>query len=183
MTLSAVFEGAWALLLSQYSRQDDVVFGITVSGRAAEVAENTVGLMINSVPLRVQLSPDDDLLEFLQSLQRQTMLLQEHAYISLARIQSWAGFSQGKDLFDTLFVFENYPRDELAEQAGDLRIRNIRMIERTEYPLTINIMPGKEVLVEMTYQKHLLSRETIESIAGQFQYLITNFIDNLLETD
>ena len=55
LTLSTFIQGAWALLLSRYSGQDDVLFGITVSGRPPELpgVESMVGMFINVLPLRV----------------------------------------------------------------------------------------------------------------------------------
>ena len=55
ITLNTVMQGAWALLLSRYSGEDDVVFGATVSGRPAELpgVGEMIGLFINTVPVRV----------------------------------------------------------------------------------------------------------------------------------
>ena len=55
LTVNTVVQGAWALLLSRYSGERDVVFGTTVSGRPAELpgVESMVGMFINTVPTRV----------------------------------------------------------------------------------------------------------------------------------
>ena len=51
--------GAWAVLLARYSGEDDVVFGATVSGRSAPVEgiASMVGLLINTLPVRVAVDP------------------------------------------------------------------------------------------------------------------------------
>ncbi|RKP38588.1 condensation domain-containing protein, partial [Dimargaris cristalligena] len=48
-------KAAWALLLSRYTDQTDVIFGNTVSGRALplEGIEEIVGCLINTLPFRV----------------------------------------------------------------------------------------------------------------------------------
>ena len=53
-TVNTVLQGAWALLLSSLTGRHDVAFGVTVSGRPAEVvgADSMVGLLINTVPVR-----------------------------------------------------------------------------------------------------------------------------------
>ncbi|HVG20470.1 MAG TPA: amino acid adenylation domain-containing protein, partial [Blastocatellia bacterium] len=55
LTLSTLIEAAWAVLLARYSRERDVVFGATVSGRPVGLAgvEKIVGLFINTLPVRV----------------------------------------------------------------------------------------------------------------------------------
>ena len=71
VTLSTVAQAAWALLLSRYSGELDVVFGVTVSGRPAELSgiESAIGLFINTLPLRVRIDPDASCATWLEGLQ------------------------------------------------------------------------------------------------------------------
>ena len=59
------------LVLSRYGRTEDVVFGITTSGRPAELTgiERMVGLFITTLPVRVQVKPELELMDWLQRLQ------------------------------------------------------------------------------------------------------------------
>ena len=63
LTLNTVVQGLWAVLLGRLTGRDDVVFGVTVAGRPAEIAgiEQMVGLFINTVPVRVRLRPEQSL--------------------------------------------------------------------------------------------------------------------------
>src|SRR6185295_10976226 len=71
VTLSAIIQGAWGVLLSRYSGESDVVFGATVSGRPAELAgvETMVGLFINTLPVRVRLHGEQSVKDWLRQLQ------------------------------------------------------------------------------------------------------------------
>ena len=76
-------------------------------------ADSMVGLLINTVPVRARLTPattTSDLLEQLQSAHNHTL---EHQHLALSEIHRITGRDQ---LFDTLFVYENYPID-----TGSLR--------------------------------------------------------------
>src|SRR5439155_16654398 len=57
LTLNTVMQSMWGMLLGRLSGVDDVVFGVTVAGRPAELAdvEHMVGLFINTLPLRLRL--------------------------------------------------------------------------------------------------------------------------------
>ena len=57
------------MLLGRLTGRDDVVFGVTVAGRPPEIAgiESMVGLFINTLPLRIKLSPDQPLVVLLSS--------------------------------------------------------------------------------------------------------------------
>src|SRR2546427_532554 len=71
LTLNAIIQGAWLLLLSRYSGEGDIVSGATVSGRPAELEgiESMVGMFINTLPVRVRVSPDAQLVPWLRELQ------------------------------------------------------------------------------------------------------------------
>jgi len=53
LTLNTLVQGVWALLLSRYSSQKDVVFGATSSGRPVALVgcEYMIGLFINTLPV------------------------------------------------------------------------------------------------------------------------------------
>ena len=73
VTLNTVMQTAWGILLGRLSGRDDVVFGVTVAGRPAELAgvEQMVGLFINTLPLRMALPPQLPLSELLRRTQEQ----------------------------------------------------------------------------------------------------------------
>ena len=73
LTLNTVMQTAWGILLGRLSGRDDVVFGVTVAGRPAELAgvEQMVGLFINTLPLRMALPPQLPLSELLRRTQEQ----------------------------------------------------------------------------------------------------------------
>ena len=71
LTVNTLVQGAWALLLARYGRSDDVVFGVTVAGRPAELAEveRSVGLFINTLPLRIAVTPARPVAHWLRDVQ------------------------------------------------------------------------------------------------------------------
>ena len=75
LTLNTLVQGAWGLLLSRYSGEEDVIFGTVVSGRPPDLAgvESMVGMFVNTQPARVKIRPKDSLLSWLKQLQGQQM--------------------------------------------------------------------------------------------------------------
>src|SRR6202000_1048612 len=117
-TVNIVLQAAYAQLLCGLTGQRDVAFGTTVSGRPAEVpgAEAMVGLLINTVPVRARLTAATstaDLLDQLHNAHNQTL---DHQHLALSEIHRLTGHDQ---LFDTLFVYENYPIDTAAPLGAD----------------------------------------------------------------
>ncbi|MEU9048126.1 MULTISPECIES: amino acid adenylation domain-containing protein [unclassified Kitasatospora] len=116
VTLNRVFQVAWALLVGKLSGRLDPVFGATVSGRPAEVphADRMVGLFINTVPVRVPLDAAVPFREAMAALQDQQAALLDHQQLSLPEIQRACGPGA---VFDTLLVFQNYPRGPMVAPA------------------------------------------------------------------
>jgi hypothetical protein len=114
LTLSTLMQGAWALLLSHYSGEDDVVFGATVSGRPTDLpgAEFMLGLFINTLPVRAKIAPDASLLPWLKEFQARLSDLRQFEYSSLVQIQGWSEVPRDLPLFNSILVFENYPVSE-----------------------------------------------------------------------
>jgi uncharacterized membrane protein len=162
LTLNTLIQGAIGYVIGTYTGQLNIVLGVTFSGRSTPLPgiEEMVGLFINTLPLYIQINKETSILSYLQKLQKDTQLLNEYAYTSLAQIQSWKGIEGG--LFNTLFVFENYPFEDHHLQDKDVfSIKNVKGIEKTEYPLTITVGPGKELYIGLSYQTEHFTKEII----------------------
>jgi amino acid adenylation domain-containing protein len=179
LTLNTLVQGAWALLLSRYSGDEDVVFGVTVANRPAALrgVEEMVGLFINTLPLRVRCSDESTLLSWLGQLQKQQAESRQYEHTPLVEIQGWSDLERGQPLFESIMAFENYPADEaLREQAGGLKISRVRFVERTNYPLTVIVMPGTQLSLEIIYDAHRFDRETIARMLGHLKTLLECFV-------
>ena len=124
VTVNTVLQAAWGLLAGGLTGRDDVVFGAVVAGRPPELpgVETMLGLFINTVPVRVQLDPAITAGQLWARLQDQQSALLAYHYLGLAQIQRAAGPGA---IFDSLVVYENYPRDPAGLVGAALdRIRS-----------------------------------------------------------
>ncbi|MCP6763250.1 MAG: amino acid adenylation domain-containing protein, partial [Fischerella sp. CENA71] len=172
VTLNTIIQAAWSVLLSCYSRQEDIVFGVSVSGRPVELEgiEDMVGIFINTLPLRVQLSANTKISALLKQLQEKMVLINEYSYVPLAKVKTLtdARWSGGKALFDSLIAFENYPEDKLpAQEVAGLLVKDVKAVEKTEYPLGLIVLPEKELIFHLNYDTAQFSLKTIERFSGQ----------------
>ena len=171
-TVNTVLQGAFAQLLCWLTGQHDVAFGTTVSGRPAEVvgAESMVGLLINTVPVRATINAATttaDLLGQLQGAYNDTL---EHQHLALSEIHRVAGQEQ---LFDTLFVYENYPVDAAAlSGAHGLAVTEFTSREYTHYPLTVQAGPGAELGLRIEYDTDVFDAASIETLISRLQRVL-----------
>ena len=179
LTLSTLVQAAWAILLSRYSGESEVLFGVTVSGRPHDLSgvEHRVGLFINTLPLRVSIRESDLLLSWLQELQQKQAEIQDYAYVSLAEIQRLSDIPPGVPLFESLVVFENYPREALSRDSRQsLRVKDVENFEETNYPLTVVAIPKQELLIQLVYDTSRFTQDTIERMAAHLQTILTGIV-------
>ncbi|MCU0532553.1 MAG: amino acid adenylation domain-containing protein [Hydrococcus sp. Prado102] len=158
ITLNTLVQGAWALLLSKYTGEEDIIFGVTVSGRPHTLAKanSIVGLFINTLPIRVKISDRQSLIAWLQQIQERQIEARQYEYTPLVDIQRWSEIPANIPLFESIVVFENYPVEKIAlkESGLDLEIKICDRFERSNYPLTVIAIPGNELLLEIAYEEN-----------------------------
>ena len=183
LTLNTLFQGAWAMILSRYSGQSDVLFGITIAGRPPMLTgvEAMVGLFINTVPLRSQVSGDALLLPWLQLLQAEQRQRETYGYSALTDLQAWSQVPRGMPLFESLLVFENYPLSIAAVTQNldiDLSLQDGQGHEQTHYPLTLVVIPAAEIHISVRYDPSRISAAAVQRLLGHFETLLRQFVES-----
>jgi len=180
ITVNAFVRGAWALVLSRYSGESDVVFGATVSGRSAPLndIESMVGLFINTIPVRVKVATDDSLIPWLKQLQAQQFEAQPYEYISLTQLQAWSEVPRGLPLFESNVVFENAPFDgNLLDRKEDLRVEDHLYLEQAHYPLSVVVMPGRRMFVRIIYDCRRFDAVAVDRMLEHLKVLLTQMAE------
>jgi amino acid adenylation domain-containing protein/non-ribosomal peptide synthase protein (TIGR01720 family) len=179
LTLSVIVQCWWAHLVARFSGRRDVVFGVTVAGRSADLRgiETTVGLFINTLPMRVEVPPGCTLLQIAGHVHHASASLTEHEHVRLVDVQQLTDVPHQTQLFDSILIFQNYPLGEaLAESPlADFVVRDVQAVERTHYPLTCFATPGEQLHVRVVYDAKRFSREGVERVMehGRRTLLVT----------
>ena len=175
LTLNTLIQGAWAILLSHYTSENDIVFGITRSGRhfPIEDADSMVGLFINTLPLRVKTTPEMRLIDLLVSLREQSIAMRPYEHTPLYKIQEWSEMPGGTSLFENILVFENYIRNShLRSQGGKWSNREFRVADQTNYPLTMAVFADSEILLNAEYEAARFDDHTMERLLSHLQNIL-----------
>ncbi|HEU5379924.1 MAG TPA: amino acid adenylation domain-containing protein [Ktedonobacteraceae bacterium] len=184
LTLNTLLQGAWALALSQYSGERDVVFGTTVAGRPADLAgsEKMVGLFINTLPVRVQMPAHEELISWLTRLQAQQVEARQYEYSPLVQVQGWSEVSRDRQLFESLVVFENYPLEtgDDAAEGQSIRISAAQSLGQTNYPLVLIIsatqVASNALKLQLGYETTRFSTHTIDCLLTQLQTILDEML-------
>ncbi|MFD9410731.1 non-ribosomal peptide synthase/polyketide synthase [Streptomyces sp. NPDC059989] len=176
VTTNSLVQAAWSVALRELTGRDDVVFGITVAGRPAEVpgVAEMAGLFVNTVPLRARPAAGRTLAELARAIQDGQADLLAHQYLPLVEIQRAAGVA---GLFDTLVAFQNYPVDRAAIESvareSGLVVGAADVVDATHYPLTLTAVPGERLTARLACRPHLFDPAAAEALLDRFTATLT----------
>ncbi len=179
LTLSTIIQGVWAVLLSRYSGEDDVLFGVTLSGRPPELsgADAMVGLFINTLPRRIRVEGRSDVISWLKELQVRNAALLKFEHSSLAHVSAWSDLPGGTRLFDSYVVFENYPIDDMLRQTfAGVRLSAAELAHESSYPLQLVVFPDQELLLKILYDPRQCESRAVERAIGHIRVLIEGMV-------
>lgn len=171
LTLNTFLQGAWALLLSRYAGEEDVVFGVVRAGRPR--ASVAAGLFINTLPMRVRVSRDQSLIPWLTDLREQQVAAREHEQTPLVEVTRCSDVPHGMPLFESDIVYEQYElNDRLRAIGSSWQNRDFHLVEESAFPLTLYGCGGTELALQISYERRRLSDFAIERMLGHLKTIL-----------
>lgn len=177
-TLNVVIQALWALLLSRYADRDDVVYGLTVSGRALPLDGITemVGLFLNTLPVRARVGENDSFLSLLKKIHSQQEKLTELTETALSDIKTWSGVPQEFPLFDSVLVFDDFGlHGGWGAVDDELSIVNSTFLGQTTYPLTVVVINlSDKLLFRFCFNAIMFTGSQMERLGMHLRTLCEN---------
>ena len=181
VTLNTLIQAAWALLLGRYSGAQDIVFGATRACRRSLPRETgkVLGPLINTLPVRVNLAPEQKLSTWLQTLREQWVELRAYEHTSLTQIYEWSGFPSELPLFESIVNF-NYQTFEKAlhSQGGNWLKREIRLIQNLSHSLELHAFAESSLLLSISYDQDRFDKDTIKRMLAHLEVLLEGMRSN-----
>lgn len=178
VTLTSVVNAAVAVALGAVTGDSDVVFGQSVSGRDAlsdPAMSDVVGVLLNTVPVRVTARPGQSIEELVQDVYRQRIEDMDHDSADLGAIQRQLGVGT---LFDSMVVVQNFLD---PQAAAELRERHGVVEERaddsTHFPLTWVFTPGPKLGIKLEFRHDVVDESLAHSVLKAATEVLTAFVD------
>ncbi|WP_181856466.1 non-ribosomal peptide synthetase, partial [Streptomyces reniochalinae] len=176
LTLTTLLQGAWAFLLSRCLGTDEVVVGVTSSGRSADLAgvDAMVGQFVNTLPLRAEVPPAMGWAEWMRGIQHRYEQIRAHEHSPLLLVHQWSGIGSGESLFDSVVTVEE---PEEPGRAGGLCM--VRSWEESHpgYPLSMVATPGERLTATLHYDTRRFAAPTVERMAGHLHRILTDLVE------
>jgi hypothetical protein len=180
VTLNTLIQGALAILLSRYSGEENVVFGIVRGCCQSTVpdADSMVGTLTNTVPLRVSVCPDRALTSWLEELRDLEDEIQKHEHTPLMKIQQWTDGSGVKTAFDGLIICDHLKLEEGMQSEGEsYHFSHYELKGQADFPLVLQAIDQDRLLLKIAYCHSMFDDATIGRMIGHIRTLLESMID------
>ena len=175
ITQNIIFQTAWAIVLSTYTHQSDIIFGMTFSVRNLEKMDilDQVGLYINTLPFRMTLNANDRIIDAWTSTKKNLNDVLRFGYVSLIDLKRWFDSSIPTDgFFKYLYVLENFPF------KLDNFFKELSIYDPTHYPLTLSIEARNQYKIILSYDANDYTKNTVLNILKYYLHLLSITLNN-----
>jgi amino acid adenylation domain-containing protein len=161
---------AWQALLGRWAGQHDVVVGSPVAGRTRAELEGVIGLFVNLLPLRADLSGDPTFAALLDRVRLATLDAFAHPALPFDRLVREVGAGRDRShppVFQAVFVLNG----EMAPPEMEGVRMELRHPETgtSEFDLTLSLFEeGDGLTGRLTYRTSLFDAETIASLGDAY---------------
>lgn len=181
-TMATLIRGAWALVASQYTGSDDVVFGETLAGRDISLkgVENIVGPLIATVPVRINVNRSSSIESYLQSVQQSMLARIPYQHMGMQNIRKVSQDAQHACEAGTGLVINSEPEyvgSDLGFESGDVELESLHF---NPYPLMLACGIRKNGFrICANFDSSLIEITQMERMLAQLQMACSQLTKNL----
>ncbi|CAF4345459.1 unnamed protein product [Rotaria sp. Silwood2] len=176
-TLSTILLFVWHKILNIYGNSSQTVIGTTISGRHIPVdnVENAVGLFINTLPSIMNHKIDISAIDAIKTLQNNMNEIIVRSNVDITQLNNG---SFKRTLFDSLFIYENYPtlENKFSDKETSLKFETKYGVEKLDYALAVvahEIIDKEHVEIVIHYAAELIENDTIHHLIDVAKHLLS----------
>jgi amino acid adenylation domain-containing protein len=172
---------AFAVLLSRYSRQSDIVIGSPIANRTHSQTESLIGFFVNTLVLRLDVTGNPSFEELLQQTKRVALGAYSHQDIPFEQLVEELNPERSlsySPLFQVMFVLQNAPMSDL--ELHGLKVTPIETESViSQFDLTLSLVETAHGLTgELEYNTDLFEPITIERMIEHLPVLLSGLVED-----
>lgn len=179
VTLFMTLVAAFAVLLYRYTGQNDVSIGVPVSGRGRVETEDVIGVFVNTVVLRTEMSDDLTVSALLRQTREVAIAAYAHQDLPFEKVVEVMRPDRDLSrapLFQVMFQLRNLPKRGV--NVPGLEVESISLdIGVSKFDLSLEITDDSKGLeCRFEYNNDLFDTATILRMQHHFRNLLENFV-------
>lgn len=172
-TINTILQAAWGLVQAQYQNKENIVFG-SVRAFPKSLIKESVGLFINTLPVKVSIDKHITFSEYLSDIRQQHQKIREQAACSLAEIYACSELQGAETLFDVAFDFKSFASNELLSREVVKKLKvEVSFLVNTHYPLMFELTHYEGgILGKVSYAASLYSEIGVEQLLESYHLVL-----------
>ncbi len=179
-TMFMAVHAAFASLLNRYSGSTDIVIGTPVANRDASELEPLVGLFVNTLVVRSDLSQDLNFAELLEQGKATLLDAYDHQDMPFEALVNELQVERSQSvnpLFQIMLAFQGHDGNRL-QLAGTDSVEIRETVGVSKFDLSLNVAEsGQELKLSWEYAKDLFDESTIRRLASHFNNLLAGIVN------
>ncbi|MCY8236590.1 HAD-IIIC family phosphatase [Bacillus inaquosorum] len=174
LTNNVILFQLYAMLLSSYSKQQELMIGSLVAGRRHADIENTIGMFTNFLPIKIHLNPEESFAGNHQHT-KQTLLEaydhQDYPYDQMAEALQPVIKPNRNPFFDTMLIYHNEYDPNIKIEAGGLTFETYEFakgISKLDMKMDVVKEVTGELKCVLQYNRSLFTHESMQAFVSHF---------------
>ena len=167
------------IILSKYSRQNDLVVGTPIIGRSKQEFNNIVGMFVNTLALRNNINNNLNFKEFLNNVKTnfiKAMQYQDYPFNELVNALNIKRDTSRNPLFDVMFIYQNNG-DTPINFDGIKSNYFTPDINISKFDLSLEITPSEDLFnLVFEYSTSLFSDGYIQRFCNHYITILENIL-------
>ncbi|MGH9848855.1 MAG: non-ribosomal peptide synthetase [Blastocatellia bacterium] len=179
-SVNSIIQTAWAILLNRYSRERDVLFGVTVGGRPATLdgAESIIGRFKTVLPVRVNATCEAPVSSLIKEIEESNSKLRQFQYCSPVRIQRCSEAPDYLMLVGSVVSVYDRGIEDSFKKRSQLVVTDIELFEEKHIPLELIAVTEPEISLRLNYDCRRYDGLTISRMSGHLKTLLEEIATN-----
>ncbi|GME25605.1 Nonribosomal peptide synthetase 2 [Neofusicoccum parvum] len=175
ITLQALGQTCWSLVLASYLGKLDLVFGVVLSGRDSQEAEDVMFPTMNTVAVRSIIHGTRK--EMLRYMQENISTMRQFQHFPLRKAKAMAE-TRGRSLFDSLFIFQTRPSED-NQSASDALYESVGGAADVEYPVAVEMEAVGDTLVwRAACKSNVFDEVGTDELLRRVDAVVKNIVDS-----
>ncbi len=163
------------VLLNKYSNSNDILIGTPSAGRIRSELENLIGLLVNTLVLRTNISASDSFTALLKQVRKTVVDAISNQEIPFEKLIDELNIKRSlshSSLFQVMFVYNQSPLKDIKTER--IIIEPLQLdLKTSKFDITLVLTQSNNYISGVfEYNTGLFSKETIERMISHFYYLL-----------
>lgn len=179
ITEFSFFTAALQILLSVISNQSDIVIGSTISDRAFESLQNTIGMFVNTFIIRMKVDDKLSVSSFIEKSNENTLSAYENAdypFENLAEMSALRKVNGNAPLFNVMFTMYQTEKEDII--LDNIKFKQIIPKNNvSKFDLTFSVVEIRsDLFLEVEYKTSCFHKDSIRKFISLYFELIKQMI-------